>query len=104
DPADVRAAVDALRQAERPVFVVGGGVTTSGAQAEMVALAESLGVPFVSSLNGKSGLVNSHPLYVGVSGVYSRSCANKLLLEADLVFFVGSHTATQDNTAQQVTT
>ena len=84
-----------LRQAERPVIVIGGGVTASGAQAEMVALAEQLGIPFVSSLNGKSGLVDSHPLYVGVVGSYSRQCANRLVTEADLVFFVGSHTGGQ---------
>src|SRR5262249_43696127 len=90
-PVDVSAAVEALGNAERPVIVVGGGVKTSGAQAEVVALAERLGIPLVSSLNGKSGLVDSHPLYLGVVGTYSRICANKAVLESDLVFFVGSH-------------
>jgi acetolactate synthase-1/2/3 large subunit len=95
DPNDVTAVLNELRKAERPVIVAGGGVKTSGAQAELVALAERLGIPFVSSLNGKSGLVDDHPLYVGVIGSYSRSCANKLVLESDLVFFVGSHTGGQ---------
>jgi acetolactate synthase I/II/III large subunit len=95
DPADVAAAVEALRAAERPVFVVGGGVATSGAQAEVTAVAERLGVPFVSSLNGKSGLVDGHPLYAGVVGTYSRICANKLVLESDLVCFIGSHAGGQ---------
>ena len=45
----------AAGRAERPVIVVGGGVTTSGAQAELLELAERLGIPFVTSLNGKSG-------------------------------------------------
>ena len=102
DPADVAAALAALRDADRPVVVVGGGVTSSAAQSDMVALAERLGVPFVSSLNGKSGLVDSHPLYAGVIGTYSRSCANKLVLEADLVFFVGSHTGSQVTTGWKV--
>jgi acetolactate synthase-1/2/3 large subunit len=95
DPADVSAALEALRAAKRPVIVAGGGVATSGAQAEVVAFAERAGIPFVSSLNGKSGLVNDHPLYLGVVGTYSRSCANRLVLDADLVFFVGSHTGGQ---------
>ena len=95
DAADVSAAVEALRAADRPVMVVGGGVSTSGAQAQVVALSERAGIPFVSSLNGKSGLVSDHPLYLGVVGTYSRSCANKLVLEADLVFFIGSHTGGQ---------
>jgi acetolactate synthase-1/2/3 large subunit len=102
DPADVAAAVEVLRAAERPVIVVGGGVKTSGAQGEVVALAERLGAPFVSSLNGKSGLVDDHPLYAGVIGTYSRSCANKLVLESDLVFFVGSHTGSQVTTGWKV--
>ena len=95
DPADVTAVLNELRKAERPVLVAGGGVKSSGAQAEFVALAERLGIPFVSSLNGKSGLLDAHPLYVGVIGSYSRACANKLVLESDLVFFVGSHTGGQ---------
>jgi acetolactate synthase-1/2/3 large subunit len=92
---DVAAAVELLNRAERPVIVAGGGVAISGAQAALLALAERLGIPFVTSLNGKSGFVDDHPLNVGVVGTYSRSCANTLVLEADLVFFVGSHTGGQ---------
>jgi acetolactate synthase-1/2/3 large subunit len=95
DQNDVATVLAELRKAERPVIVAGGGVKTSGAQAELVALAERLGIPVVSSLNGKSGLVDDHPLYLGVIGSYSRTCANKLVLESDLVFFVGSHTGGQ---------
>src|SRR5438128_3048405 len=95
EPADISRALDALRTAERPVMVVGGGVPASGAQAEALALAERLGIPFATSLNGKSGMVDDHPYYVGVVGTYSRACANKLVLEADLVFFVGSHAGGQ---------
>jgi len=102
DPADVAAAIEALRAAKRPVIVVGGGVTTSGAQAEVVAFAERAGIPFVSSLNGKSGIADDHPLYLGVVGTYSRSCANKLVLESDLVFFAGSHTGGQVTAAWRV--
>ena len=41
------------RSAERPVIVAGGGVRASGAQAEVVALAEALQIPVATSLNGK---------------------------------------------------
>jgi acetolactate synthase-1/2/3 large subunit len=92
---DLQAALEALARAERPVMVVGGGVASSGAQAELVALAERLSIPFVTSLNGKSGILDAHPLNIGVVGTYSRACANRLVAEADLVFFVGSHTGGQ---------
>ena len=67
----------------------------SEAQREVVELAEKLQIPVVTSLNAKATIVDTHPLAVGVSGSYSRDCANRALLEADLVFFIGSHTGGQ---------
>ncbi len=83
-------AVALLSRAERPVIVVGGGVIASDAGRELVRLAEVLSIPVVTSLNGKAAIPGDHPLNVGVVGAYSRACANKLVAEADLVFFAGS--------------
>lgn len=91
----VRDALAALARAQRPVIVAGGGVIRSGAQRELVALAEKLQIPVVTSLNAKATILDSHPLAAGVPGSYSRECANSTLLEADLVFFIGSHTGGQ---------
>ena len=91
----VRAAAAMLAKAERPLIVAGGGVVRSEARQEVVELAEKLRIPVVTSLNAKSTIVDTHPLAVGVSGSYSRDCANRALLEADLVFFIGSHTGGQ---------
>jgi acetolactate synthase-1/2/3 large subunit len=88
----VRDAVAALAKAQKPVIVAGGGVVRSGAEREVVALAEKLQIPVVTSLNAKQAILDSHPLAVGVSGSYSRDCANSTLREADLVFFIGSQT------------
>ena len=88
----VRDAVAALAKAQKPVIVAGGGVVRSGAEREVVALAEKLQIPVVTSLNAKQAILDSHPLAVGVSGSYSRDCANSTLSEADLVFFIGSQT------------
>jgi acetolactate synthase-1/2/3 large subunit len=90
--AQVKAALAGLAQAQRPVIVAGGGVTASGAQAELTQLAEKLNIPVVTSLNGKGAILDTHPLSVGVSGVYSRQCANQTLAECDCVLFVGSRT------------
>jgi acetolactate synthase I/II/III large subunit len=84
-----------LAKAERPVIVAGGGVRASGAGAQVVALAERLAVPIATALNAKDTVPGCHPLNLGVPGTYSRESANRALLEADLVFFIGSHTASQ---------
>ena len=70
--------------------MAGSGVVRSSAQREVVELAEKLQIPVITSLKAKATIVDSHPLSVGVSGSYSRDCANSTLREADLVFFIGS--------------
>ena len=90
DQASVRAALEHLQAAERPVIVAGGGVRASGARAESVALAEALQIPVATSLNGKDTIPSTHPLSVGVVGSYSRESANRVVNRADLVCFIGS--------------
>ena len=77
------------------MIVAGGGVIRSGAQRELVELAEKLSIPVATSLNAKAAIVDDHPLAVGVPGAYSRDCANRALAEADLVFFIGSRAGGQ---------
>lgn len=88
-------ALQLLIRAMRPVIVAGGGVTASGASAELVDLAQKLSIPVATSLNAKAMFPYDHPLAVGIPGSYSRACANQVLCEADLVFFIGSHTGGQ---------
>ena len=91
----VQGAVRVLEDAERPVIVAGGGARSSGAGPEIVELAEMLSIPIATSLNGKEIILEHHPLNVGVVGSYSRWCANRVVSEADLVLFIGSHTGDQ---------
>jgi acetolactate synthase-1/2/3 large subunit len=91
----VRDAAMALENAERPVIVAGGGATVSLAGPEIVELAEMLSIPVATSLDGKEVILETHPLCVGVVGSYSRWCANRVVSEADLVLFIGSHTGDQ---------
>jgi acetolactate synthase-1/2/3 large subunit len=102
EPAQVLEALRLLAAAERPVIVAGGGVAWSGAQKEVVALAEKLQIPVATSLNAKGTILDNHPLAVGVVGTYSRACANRTVGESDLVFYIGSHTGGQVTARWQV--
>jgi acetolactate synthase I/II/III large subunit len=88
----VAAALALLQKAERPIFVVGGGLRASGASRELVALAEALQIPVATSLNAKDAMPGTHPLSVGVVGSYSRESANRAVNRADLVCFIGTET------------
>ncbi len=90
EAAHVKAALDLLQSATRPIFVVGGGVRASGAGRELIALAEALQIPVATSLNGKDCIPGIHPLSIGVVGSYSRESANRAVNRADLVCFVGT--------------
>ena len=102
EPDAIRSVFQILARAERPVILAGGGVIWSGAEAELVQLAERLQIPVATSLNAKAALPDDHALNVGVPGTYSRWCANRVLGEADLVFFIGSHAGGQVTTNWQV--
>ena len=95
DAVAIREVAAQLAAAQRPILVAGGGVMSSGAQAEIIMLAERLAIPVATSLNAKAALPDHHPLAVGVVGTYSRACANRAVSEADLVFFIGSRTGGQ---------
>ncbi|MCH2549046.1 MAG: thiamine pyrophosphate-binding protein [Alphaproteobacteria bacterium] len=90
DNQSVQLATKFISEAEKPIIVAGGGVAHSSAGKELVALAEKLSIPVVTSLNGKGTIPDDHPLCVGVVGSYSRWSANKAVCEADLVIYIGS--------------
>lgn len=98
----IKQALRLLADAEKPIIVAGGGVTASGARNELVALAEKLSIPVATSLNAKAMFPSEHPLAVGTPGSYSRACANQAVCEADLVFFIGSHTGGQVTNGYQI--
>ena len=103
--ADLRSISDALEvlsRAERPIIVAGGGVTSSGARTELIEFAEKVSIPVAASLNAKAMFPWDHPLAVGTPGSYSRACANKVVSQADLVFFIGSQAGGQVTNGYQI--
>jgi acetolactate synthase-1/2/3 large subunit len=92
EPSAVDAAVAMLRQAARPVIVVGAGAMKSSAWPEVQDLAERLQIPVASTIGGKGAIADDHPLSVGIVGSYSRRCANEVVSGADLVLVIGTRT------------
>jgi acetolactate synthase I/II/III large subunit len=91
----IREALLHLKQAQRPIMVVGGGAKWSGAGPEILKFAERFSIPVATALNAYALIPENHPLNIGVPGSYSRSCTNKIFSRADLVLFVGSQTGGQ---------
>jgi acetolactate synthase-1/2/3 large subunit len=89
DPQAVARAVEVLKAAQRPVMVIGGGVITSEASAEVLALAELWKMPVVTTWNGKSGFPEDHELFAGSVGQTGTPCGNKIAAGADVVVAVG---------------
>jgi acetolactate synthase-1/2/3 large subunit len=90
DPARVEAAVELLAEAKRPLIVAGGGALRSGAQAELKALAELLGMPVMTTPSGRGSIVEDHPLSIGQVGLYRTRLGIQAFEEADLLVTVGS--------------
>jgi len=80
----------AIKAADKPVIVAGGGVRYSRAEAELQAFATEHQIPVIETQAGKSSLPANHPLNFGAVGVTGVTCANTLASEADLVLAVGT--------------
>lgn len=86
----VEAIATEFERAVRPVVLAGTGVVSSRAFHALRALAETFGLPVVTSVGGKGAIAETHRLAFGVAGRYSRWGANAVLGRADLVLALGS--------------
>jgi 3D-(3,5/4)-trihydroxycyclohexane-1,2-dione acylhydrolase (decyclizing) len=83
-PDAIAAAADAIRRAQRPLVIAGGGVRYSEAEEALAAL----GLPVAETSAGKG--CGTGPLVVGGIGVNGTGAANELAAAADLVVCVGT--------------
>lgn len=90
DRAALARAVAAIRGAERPVLIAGGGVIYSGATEALDAFARSTGIPVGETQAGKGSLPFDHPQSLGSIGVSGSAHANALANEADVVIGIGT--------------
>ena len=72
-----------INEAERPLIISGHGVMTSGANQELLALAESTGIPVITTLLGLGSFPSGHPLSMGMLGMHGMYWSNLSVNEAD---------------------
>ena len=101
DPSDVSRAARALLAADRPVIQAGQGVLYAEATPELIEIAEFLQAPVMTTLPGKSGFPETHPLALGCAGPSTTGMVDKYLKGSDLVFGVGC-SFTKTNFAQPI--
>lgn len=90
DQSELAAAVEAVRAAERPLIIAGGGVHYAEASETLRAFADAQQIPVAETQAGKSALAWDHPLNLGSIGVTGSSAANAVAERADLIIAIGT--------------
>ncbi|MBL0691150.1 MAG: biosynthetic-type acetolactate synthase large subunit [SAR324 cluster bacterium] len=80
----------ALRKAERPLIIAGGGVVLARANQKLLAFVEKTGVPVVRTLMGKSAMPEDHDLFLGMLGTHGNADANRAVVQSDMVLAIGT--------------
>ena len=87
---EIDAAVEMIKNAEKPMLIVGGGVTYSESYESVLAFAEKYNIPVGETQAGKGQISYGHPLNMGGCGVTGGAAANAIAKKADLVIAVGT--------------
>lgn len=89
-PEGIREAVRLLQQAERPLMLVGGGVTWAHASDLAVRLSEQYALPMITAYGRNDAVPNAHPHYIGPLGRGGSLEAAAACRRADVLLVVGS--------------
>ena len=100
-PQDIEKAIEILSSSRRPVIMAGNGVHQGKAHAQLQRLAEMWGAPVATSYKGKSAIAETHPLALGMAGVYGQEAANQAVGDADTVIIVGAKLSPQDTVRER---
>lgn len=90
DANEIADAVEALKNAKRPMIIAGGGVQYSRAVTELTDFAEKHQIPVVETIAGRANLVATHDLNIGPLGVTGSNSANAIAEQADVILAVGT--------------
>lgn len=89
DPEAVEHAAEVILSGRQPVFICGGGLVISGAEAELRTLAELIEAPVATTVSGQGSIADDHPLAVGVVGSNGGTPETRDIVDAaDVVVFV----------------
>ncbi|WP_321329652.1 biosynthetic-type acetolactate synthase large subunit [uncultured Ilyobacter sp.] len=86
---DINSAVELIKNANQPVFIIGGGVMNAGAAEETQKLLSKIKAPSVATLMGLGGVPHNFPGHMGMIGMHGKVWANRCVNEADLVVSLG---------------
>jgi acetolactate synthase-1/2/3 large subunit len=90
DSDSIQDAAKLIAHARKPVILAGQGAMISRADEALLKFAETLQCPVTTTLLGKGVFPETHPLSLGMLGMHGTAYANKAIVEADLIFNVGS--------------
>lgn len=90
DEGVVRAVLEKIKNAKRPVFYAGYGIRLSGGYKTFRSVIEKLNVPVVTYWNAVDLIENEHPLYCGRGGSMGDRAGNFAVQNADLILAVGT--------------
>ena len=88
-PNQIRKAASLIDAAQRPVILAGHGVIISRAYDELMALAERVQIPVITTLLGISSFPDDHVLCVGMPGMHGMAYASLAIDESDLLIALG---------------
>ena len=85
----IEEAAKIINSAKRPFVYFGGGVITSNAQDEVLALAEKIDAPIGCSLMGLSAIPTDHPRFLGMQGMHGHFASSMSMHNADVILSLG---------------
>ncbi len=89
-PRMIKEAARVIAAAERPVIYAGGGILKARAAEVLRTLAETTGIPVVTTLMARGAFPDSHPLCLGMPGMHGHYAAIMAMQEADLLIALGT--------------
>lgn len=87
---ELEVAAEMIKQAKKPMMIVGGGVTYSESYKAALEFAEKYNIPIGETQAGKGQIPWNHPLNMGGCGVTGTGAANAIAKQTDLVIAVGT--------------